>query len=130
MNIRKTIALVAATGGLALAGAGMASADASVAQSATDSSGVITGNDVGIPVNAPINVCGDSVGVVGVAFKSACQVTEDPDQQATAAGSTNGDNGVISGNNIQVPVNLPINVVGDSVGVLGVAFGSEGTVNG
>ncbi|MEU9241769.1 chaplin [Streptomyces shenzhenensis] len=51
---------------------------------------------------------------------------------AAAAGAAHGSPGVVSGNVIQAPVDVPVNVVGNSinaVGVLNPAFGSLGLNN-
>ncbi|MEH0543475.1 chaplin [Streptomyces sp. B21-105] len=48
---------------------------------------------------------------------------------ATALGAATGSPGVVSGNLVQAPVQVPVNVVGDSVNVVGVlnpAFGNLG----
>ncbi|MER6083989.1 chaplin [Streptomyces sp. NPDC013157] len=48
---------------------------------------------------------------------------------ATAAGEAHGSPGVVSGNVIQAPVHVPVNVVGNSINVIGVlnpAFGNLG----
>ncbi|KOV65197.1 chaplin [Streptomyces sp. AS58] len=48
---------------------------------------------------------------------------------ATAAGKAHNSPGVLSGNVIQAPVHIPVNVVGNSVNVIGVlnpAFGNLG----
>ncbi|MEY2248338.1 chaplin [Streptomyces sp. SAS_267] len=48
---------------------------------------------------------------------------------ASAAGTAVGSPGVISGNLVQAPVDVPVNVVGDSVNVIGAlnpAFGNLG----
>ncbi|MFF7329520.1 chaplin [Streptomyces sp. NPDC090306] len=48
---------------------------------------------------------------------------------AEALGQTAGSPGVVSGNTIQVPVHVPVNVVGNSVNVVGLlnpAFGNLG----
>ncbi|MFE1288945.1 chaplin family protein [Streptomyces sp. NPDC058751] len=48
---------------------------------------------------------------------------------ASAAGKAVGSPGVVSGNLVQVPVDVPVNVVGDSVNVIGAlnpAFGNLG----
>ncbi|QTZ92097.1 chaplin [Streptomyces auratus] len=46
---------------------------------------------------------------------------------ATAAGFAAGSPGILSGNNVQVPINIPINICGNSVnapGLLNPAFGN------
>ena len=40
---------------------------------------------------------------------------------ALADTNTSGDFGLGSGNQVQVPINVPVNVCGNSVGILGVA---------
>ncbi|MBF9068099.1 chaplin [Streptacidiphilus fuscans] len=53
--------------GLILAGAGAASADATANGIAANSPGFLSGNLIQIPVHIPINVCGNSINVVGAA---------------------------------------------------------------
>jgi len=86
MNVKKIVAVAAATGGLVLAGAGAASAHGTgsgsgggagaVAQgAAVGSPGVLSGNLIQIPVNVPINVCGNTISVIGLlnpAFGNHC----------------------------------------------------------
>ncbi|WP_051942779.1 chaplin [Streptacidiphilus rugosus] len=52
--------------GFVLAAAGTASADATANAVATDSPGFLSGNIVQVPIDADLNVCGNSVNVVGV----------------------------------------------------------------
>jgi hypothetical protein len=47
---------------------------------------------------------------------------------AGAIGGAIGSPGLLSGNNIQIPVNIPINVCGDNVGILSALLGSAGNV--
>jgi hypothetical protein len=47
---------------------------------------------------------------------------------ATAIGSANGSPGVLSGNNVQIPINIPINFCGNSIDVLGLLNPSVGNV--
>lgn len=66
-NIKKFAAVTIAVGGLALAGAGAASAHGPQAQGqAVNSPGVASGNHVQAPVFVPVNVCGNAVRAVGV----------------------------------------------------------------
>ncbi len=65
-NLKKAAALVAVASGLAVAGAGVASANSADAHgAATASPGVVSGNLVQVPVHVPVNVVGDSVNVIG-----------------------------------------------------------------
>ncbi|KJY18868.1 MULTISPECIES: chaplin [Streptomyces] len=72
----KKAAVALASAGLAVAGAaGAASADAQAEGAAVGSPGVLSGNLVQVPVHVPINVCGNSVNLVGAlnpAFGNVC----------------------------------------------------------
>lgn len=73
--IKKVVAAAAATGGLVLAGAGIAAADSGAQGAAVGSPGVISGNQVQVPVHVPVNACGNSVNVIGLlnpAFGNSC----------------------------------------------------------
>ncbi|MEU7552740.1 chaplin [Streptomyces sp. NPDC044571] len=73
--LKKVVAAAAATGGLVLAGAGIAAADADASGVAAGSPGVLSGNVVQVPIHIPINVCGNTVNVVGLlnpAFGNVC----------------------------------------------------------
>jgi len=76
MQVKKIVAIAAATGGLVLAGAGVASAHGSAAEGAAfNSPGVGSGNLVQVPVHIPVNVCGNTVSVIGLlnpAFGNNC----------------------------------------------------------
>ncbi|MFF4424127.1 chaplin [Streptomyces sp. NPDC001549] len=76
MNSAKKAALVLATAGLAAAGAaGSAAADSSAEGAAVGSPGVLSGNLAQVPLHIPINVCGNSVNIVGLlnpAFGNVC----------------------------------------------------------
>ncbi|MDT0345701.1 chaplin [Streptomyces litchfieldiae] len=73
--IKKVVAVAAATSGLMLAGAGLATADSNAKGAAVGSPGVISGNVVQVPIHVPINVCGNTVSIVGLlnpAFGNTC----------------------------------------------------------
>ncbi|WKK22741.1 chaplin [Streptomyces olivoreticuli] len=64
--LKKVAAAAAATGGLVLAGAGIAAADAGAQGAAVNSPGVVSGNVIQAPIDVPVNVCGNSINVVGL----------------------------------------------------------------
>ncbi|MFE7704876.1 chaplin [Streptomyces sp. NPDC057486] len=73
--IKKIVAAAAVTGGLVLAGAGMAVADSGAQGAAAGSPGVISGNTIQVPVHVPVNLCGNTVSVIGLlnpAFGNYC----------------------------------------------------------
>jgi len=59
MTVAAATGVIAATGGAAHAGSGASG-------SSVDSPGVLSGNSVQAPVHAPVNVCGNTVNVVGL----------------------------------------------------------------
>ncbi|MEU9256145.1 chaplin [Streptomyces sp. NPDC048270] len=73
--MKKTTAVITATGAIILGAAGVASADAGAHGAAIGSPGVASGNAVQVPVHVPVNVCGNSVNVIGLlnpAFGNTC----------------------------------------------------------
>ncbi|MFD3556755.1 chaplin [Streptomyces goshikiensis] len=74
-RIAKAFAITAVAGSAVAAGAGLAVADAGAHGAAVGSPGVLSGNLVQVPVHVPVNVCGNSVNVVGLlnpAFGNTC----------------------------------------------------------
>ncbi|GAB7107286.1 hypothetical protein JCM4814A_56000 [Streptomyces phaeofaciens JCM 4814] len=182
---RKSLMTVAAATGVIAAAGGYAHADSAANGSATDSPGVLSGNSVQAPVNVPVNVCGNTVDVIGIlnpSMGNACsnqgggstggygdhrshgghkghggqgshsgsQGGYGGDQGgyggsgnhggpgshsgsgshggsgahggsggAHAGGHTGGSPGVGSGNHVQAPIDVPVNVCGNSVDVVG-----------
>ncbi|MEN8655562.1 chaplin [Streptomyces sp. 21So2-11] len=75
LRIAKAAAVIAGTGALMTGGAGMATADAGAQGVATHSPGVLSGNLVQVPIHIPVNICGNTVNVVGLlnpAFGNTC----------------------------------------------------------
>ncbi|MFD0342672.1 chaplin ChpH [Streptomyces sp. NPDC127117] len=73
--IKKVVAAAAVTGGLVLAGAGMAVADSGAQGAAVGSPGVISGNNIQVPIHVPVNLCGNTISVIGLlnpAFGNTC----------------------------------------------------------
>lgn len=143
-------AVVAASGAMAVAmpvTAAFAADGASADGAAAGSPGAVSGNTVQLPVHVPVNVCGDTVNVVGLlnpSFGNGCangggsgtagsatsgSVTKGG---SSAHGASTGSAGVVSGNGVQLPVHLPVNVSGNSVNVVGLlnpVFGNHSVNN-
>ncbi|WP_405619801.1 chaplin [Streptomyces sp. NBC_01511] len=157
---RKGLITVAAAGGVLALGGGYAHADSGADGTAANSPGVLSGNNVQVPVHVPVNACGNTVNVVGVlnpAMGNRCANTSDsgrPHGGGSQGGGSHGGNngggtgspgghtgggshaeggagnspGVGSGNQIQVPIDIPVNACGngvDIVGALNPVFGNE-----
>ncbi|SEG74806.1 Small secreted domain [Actinacidiphila yanglinensis] len=170
---RKGLVTAMVAGGV-LASAGYAQADAAAGGESADSPGVLSGNSVQVPVHVPINVCGNTVDVVGLlnpasgdtcantssgrsgqSATSGSPASSGPSTGArparrpgrTAGGSTaassvartsggahtadrdTGSAGVLSGNSLQLPIDLPINISGNSVNVVGIGNPASGTTS-
>ncbi|MEV0491570.1 chaplin [Streptomyces atratus] len=176
---RKGLMTMAAAGGVLALSGGYAHADAGAADDVSNSPGVLSGNSVEIPIDVPVNVCGNSVSVVGLlnpaagnacgngsgnsasgrhgsgAQASGAQASgrhaaagrgmgdltreyragtgkhraggNESVSGATAEGHAKGSPGVLSGNTIQVPVDVPVNACGNSVTVGGLLSHATGT---
>jgi hypothetical protein len=125
MKTAATAAFMAA--GLFTLGAGAAHAD--ITTSGDGSVG--SGNQVVGEVNAPINISGNAVGVLGGiaganATDTSASVSDSGDDYYHSSSSdnitTSGDGSVLSGNQIVGEANVPINVCGNAVaGAIGAA---------
>ena len=75
MRVRTTLAAGAFAVAAVLGAAGAAAADSGASGAAQNSPGVISGNVIQVPVHVPVNVCGNSVDIVGLlnpAFGNTC----------------------------------------------------------
>ncbi|MEU0658972.1 chaplin [Streptomyces lavendulocolor] len=79
-RIAKAAAVIVGTGAVALSGTGMAVADARSDAAAVESPGVISGNAVQVPIHIPINLCGNTIDIIGLlnpAFGNQCANVDD-----------------------------------------------------
>ncbi len=75
MSIKKAAAVGAAVVGIVAAGAGSAMASSGAEGVAAGSPGVASGNQIQVPVHIPVNLCGNSIDVIGAlnpAFGNSC----------------------------------------------------------
>lgn len=74
-RIAKGLVLTSAALAAVAGGAGIAAADSGANGVTANSPGVISGNDIEVPIHIPVNACGDTVDVIGLlnpAFGGAC----------------------------------------------------------
>src|SRR5690349_5682846 len=110
---RKGLMTVAAATGVLAAAGGYAHADSGANGSSSNSPGILSGNTVQAPVHVPVNVCGNTVNVVGIlnpAMGNSC-ANEDGGKGSSgshggshARGHSSDSPGVGSGNTVQVPI--------------------------
>ncbi|MDT0408033.1 MULTISPECIES: chaplin [Streptomyces] len=159
---RKGLMTVAAASGVLAVTGGYAVADSGAQGAAVGSPGVLAGNLVQAPVDVPVNVCGNTVDVVGLlnpAFGNHCQNGSGQSRPggygdedggghhgghqsggghhggghqsgggAHAGGPATNSPGVGSGNEVQVPVDVPVNACGNNISVIGLldpVFGND-----
>jgi hypothetical protein len=75
-NIKRSALLVTVTAGIVVGGAGAAMASSTATGAANNSPGVLSGNLIQVPVHVPVNVCGNTVNVIGLlnpAFGNHCE---------------------------------------------------------
>ncbi|MFJ6687465.1 LAXTG-anchored chaplin ChpA [Streptomyces sp. NPDC091294] len=140
---RGMVAAAAATGILSLCGS-PALADSHADGTAGNSPGAVSGNALQAPVDVPVNLCGNTVDVIAAlnpAFGNECENTSDEPAEGKgdggygedssdssssstsssgshADGATEGSPGVGSGNTAQIPVDVPVNLCGNTVDVI------------
>ncbi len=87
---------------------------------------LLSGNDVNAPVSAPVDICGVAVALLGGA-NAGCEggaASNTAIIDPNGGGSDNGNAGILSagsGNTVNTPVSVPVNVCGVSAAVGGLA---------
>ncbi|MEU6802300.1 chaplin [Streptomyces neyagawaensis] len=74
-RIAKGLALTSVAAAAVAGTAGIATADSEAKGTAAHSPGVISGNAVQVPIHIPINLCGNTVNIIGLlnpAFGNTC----------------------------------------------------------
>src|SRR5437762_9265252 len=115
----------ASTGGAAPA---MVSPHAAGSSSTSGHFGVLNGNQIQVPIVAPVDISGNALGLLGGASASSSGGAAANTVSPNLGGSeTTGDSfGIGNGNQIIVPVVVPIDVCGNGLGVLGTATAACG----
>ncbi|MFE7591675.1 chaplin [Kitasatospora sp. NPDC057512] len=74
-NFKKAAVLSLAASGLVLGAAGGAAASAGAEGVAANSPGVLSGNQIQVPIHLPINLCGNTINIIALlnpAFGNEC----------------------------------------------------------
>lgn len=148
------VAAAAATSILSLCGSSPAFADSDAEGTAKGSPGVLSGNNVQVPLDAPVNACGNSADVVALlnpAFGNSCAHDSGSPKGGASYGDdsgygggghhghhgpsghgthgrTEGSPGVVSGNDATAPAEVPVNACGitaDVISGLNPAYGDD-----
>src|SRR5690606_36933374 len=81
-------------------------------------------------IDLPVNACGNAVSLIG-SSDAGCKggaTVRDKGGNGSSSNRTNGDNSILGGNQLKVPLDAPVNVCGNSVAVVGEA--TSGCVGG
>ncbi|GAA4914156.1 small secreted domain DUF320 [Stackebrandtia albiflava] len=121
--LRNVSVVGAMAAGAILAAGGAAQAAPDV--TSVGNNGILNGNQAVVPIQVPINVCGNAVAVLGVAG-AGCDGGASADMghggrhESGALGDmvSAGNNGIANGNQVQAPIQVPVNVCGNAVGAL------------
>ncbi|GAB3206512.1 chaplin family protein [Marinactinospora thermotolerans] len=105
-----------------------ASGKGQASQQTDGSGGIASGNQINIPVDAAIEVCGNSVAVGGISEAECTKIVEKVADSQENEQRTSGAGGIASGNQINVPVDVAVNICGNSIGVLGISKAECNTV--
>ena len=128
--VRKTLSVgVLAAGALLLAPAASALADTD--QVTTGNFGTLNGTQVAVPVTVPVNLVGNSAGILGSAQSfgvGANQVENGRDGGGTRQVSAQ-NRGFLNGTQVAVPVTVPVNVSGNAAAVAGKASATGVSAN-
>jgi len=129
--VRNSLNVGALTAGALLASG--AAAQASPTMTSTDNVGALNGTQAVLPIQVPINICGNAAAVGGTS-SAACRggaTALNPEwsydyyaQDTPASGPTllsTGGTGVGNGTQLYAPIQVPVNVCGNAVAALGTA---------
>ena len=118
--VRKTLSVGVLAAGALLFAPGAAHAD--VRQTTGDNNGFLNGTQLVAPISVPVNVVGNSLGILGEA--NATGVGVNRTESGSASQLTGDNNGIANGTQAYLPISVPLNVVGNSAAVLGEANSS------
>ncbi|GAA2256800.1 membrane protein [Streptomyces ruber] len=79
-RMAKVAAVALGTSAVMLSGAGLATADSGSSGSAAQSPGIVSGDVLQIPLDVPLNICGNSIDVIGLlnpVFGNVCADVDD-----------------------------------------------------
>ncbi|MBB5871224.1 hypothetical protein F4553_004603 [Allocatelliglobosispora scoriae] len=125
--VRRSLNAGALSAGALLACGTAAHADTTLVSS--DNTGILNGTQLYAPIQIPVDVCGNAVALLGTAGASC-------EGGATAVNkewgwahyqATSGNTGILNGTQIAAPIQIPVDVCGNALGVIGGAWaGCEG----
>ena len=124
--VRRALCAVGITGGIVLLGMGLAeaaSADGNSGPVTSGQNGILSGNQTGIDAQAPINLSGNQITVIGqdnhAGSTGGATTASSGGGASSGSPTTSGQSGIGSGNQTAVGVQAPVNASGNQVTVIG-----------
>ena len=102
---------------------------AKIDQDSSDNTGVLNGTQVAAPIDVPVNVCGNSLAILGLANSQAVCVNGGGHKTESIKQDTSDNTGIGNGTQIAAPVYAPLNITGNSASVLGEADAAGASAN-
>ncbi len=119
LSLKRAVKVAVLTATFAASGSGMALA--ATAGHTSGNNSLLGGNQISLPISIPVDICGNAVAILGGAV-AGCKGGASVEGGSGGSGSTTSGNGSIGGGNqVSVPVSVPVDVCGNSVAVLGQA---------
>jgi len=130
--VRKTLSVGVLAAGALLFAPGAANADSR--QITGSNVGALNGTQIAVPVQVPINVVGNSLGILGVADARGAGVNNlehgrRGDRGRGPVQATGSNFGILNGTQAYLPISVPVNVVGNAAAVGGFASAQGVGVN-
>jgi hypothetical protein len=128
--IRRSLQVGIVSAGLVLVGATAAQADSDL--TSIGNLGIANGNQLYAPIQVPVDVCGNALGVLGNA-QASCKGGSSARLHKLGDATSIGNAGILNGNQAIVPIQVPVDVCGNALGVAGNAAanckgGSEASI--
>ena len=98
-------------------------------QNSSGNTGVANGTQVAAPINVPVNVCGNSLAILGLANSEAVCVNGGGHTTESVKQDTSDNTGIGNGTQIAAPVYVPLNITGNSASVLGESNAAGASAN-
>jgi len=98
-------------------------------QNSKGNNGILNGTQIYSPIDIPINVCGNSLALLGQANATAACVNKGFGESGRASQNSEGNNGIANGTQLYAPISLPVNLSGNAIGVLGGANAAAASSN-
>jgi hypothetical protein len=99
-----------------------------VRQNSSGNNGIANGTQIYAPFSMPVNLAGNSDALLG--HSNAAAVAHNESGHGGIDQDSSDNNGILNGTQFAAPVNIPINVCGNALGILGEANAAAACSNG